>query len=58
LSFSEESIEYPKLEMPSGNTLMDLLDGVMLLYHIAAHKQLGKVGYTFTKLFAQVLLKA
>ena len=31
--------------MPSGNSLMEILDGVMLLYHIAAHKQLGKVKY-------------
>ncbi|XP_060567835.1 E3 ubiquitin-protein ligase RNF123-like [Ruditapes philippinarum] len=37
------SIEYPSTEMPSGNTLMELLDGVMMLYHIAAHKQLGKM---------------
>ncbi|KAH9496305.1 hypothetical protein Btru_010563 [Bulinus truncatus] len=35
--------EYPKLEMPSGNSLLDLLDCVVLLYHIAAHKQLGKM---------------
>lgn len=35
--------EYPATEMPSGNTLMELLDGVMLLYHFVAHKQLGKV---------------
>ncbi|XP_053378439.1 E3 ubiquitin-protein ligase RNF123-like [Mercenaria mercenaria] len=35
--------DYPATEMPSGNTLMELLDGVMLLYHIAAHRQLGKM---------------
>lgn len=35
--------DYPKLEMPSGNSLLELLDSVVLLYHIAAHKQLGKV---------------
>jgi len=35
--------DYPVPEMPSGNTLMDMLDGVMLLYHSAAHKQLSKV---------------
>ncbi|XP_059139447.1 E3 ubiquitin-protein ligase RNF123-like [Physella acuta] len=34
---------YPKLEMPSGNSLLDLLDCVVLLYHVAAHKQLGKM---------------
>ncbi|XP_035827720.1 E3 ubiquitin-protein ligase RNF123 [Aplysia californica] len=35
--------DYPRLEMPSGNSLQDLLDAVVLLYHIAAHKQLGKM---------------
>ncbi|XP_064604806.1 LOW QUALITY PROTEIN: E3 ubiquitin-protein ligase RNF123-like [Liolophura sinensis] len=33
---------YPDLEMPSGNSLMELLDGLIILYHIAAHKQLSK----------------
>lgn len=35
--------DYPRLEMPSGNSLLELLDAVVLLYHIAAHKQLGKM---------------
>lgn len=35
--------EYPSREMPSGNTLMELLDGLVVLYHAAAHKQLGKM---------------
>lgn len=35
--------DYPPLEMPSGNSLMELLDGLVMMYHIAAHKQLGKV---------------
>ncbi|XP_021342759.1 E3 ubiquitin-protein ligase RNF123-like isoform X1 [Mizuhopecten yessoensis] len=35
---------YPELQMPSGNSLMELLDGIVLLYHIAAHKQLTKMG--------------
>ncbi|XP_052781635.1 E3 ubiquitin-protein ligase RNF123-like [Mya arenaria] len=35
--------EYPPTEMPSGNTLMEMLDGVMLLYNVAAHKQLSKM---------------
>lgn len=39
----EGGTEYPKTEMPTGNTLMELLDGVMLMYHISAHKQLGKM---------------
>ncbi|KAI8771579.1 G-protein coupled receptor 126 [Biomphalaria glabrata] len=39
----KQTEEYPKLEMPSGNSLLDLLDCVVLLYHIAAHKQLGKM---------------
>ncbi|KAK3585943.1 hypothetical protein CHS0354_038485 [Potamilus streckersoni] len=39
----EESLEYPDTEMPSGNSLMELLDGVAVLYHIASHKQLGKM---------------
>ncbi|VDH90317.1 Kip1 ubiquitination-promoting complex protein 1 [Mytilus galloprovincialis] len=34
--------DYPPLEMPSGNSLMELLDGLVMMYHIAAHKQLGK----------------
>lgn len=29
--------------MPSGNSLMELLDGLVMMYHISAHKQLGKV---------------
>ncbi|XP_041349539.1 E3 ubiquitin-protein ligase RNF123-like [Gigantopelta aegis] len=40
---SSEKTEYPDREMPSGNTLMRLLDSLVLLYHIAAHKQLGKM---------------
>ncbi|KAK7493950.1 hypothetical protein BaRGS_00014832, partial [Batillaria attramentaria] len=35
--------DYPCREMPSGNTLMELLDGLVVLYHSAAHKQLGKM---------------
>ncbi|XP_046554728.1 E3 ubiquitin-protein ligase RNF123-like isoform X1 [Haliotis rubra] len=34
---------YPEPEMPSGNSLMKLLDSLIILYHIAAHKQLGKM---------------
>ncbi|XP_063432612.1 E3 ubiquitin-protein ligase RNF123-like isoform X2 [Mytilus trossulus] len=39
---SKRSDDYPPLEMPSGNSLMELLDGLVMMYHIAAHKQLGK----------------
>ncbi|KAL4226862.1 hypothetical protein ACF0H5_014841 [Mactra antiquata] len=42
-SVSTPETEYPKPEMPSGNTLMEILDGIMLLYYTAAHKQLGKM---------------
>ncbi|CAG5128865.1 unnamed protein product, partial [Candidula unifasciata] len=35
--------EYPKPEMPSENGLLEVLDSLVLLYHIAAHKQLGKL---------------
>ncbi|BFZ10610.1 hypothetical protein BsWGS_13649 [Bradybaena similaris] len=35
--------EYPKPEMPSENCLLEILDSLVLLYHIAAHKQLGKM---------------
>lgn len=35
--------DYPSTEMPTGNSLMEILDGIMLLYHVAAHKQLGKM---------------
>ena len=35
--------DYPSLEMPSGNSLMELLDGLVMMYHISAHKQLGKM---------------
>ncbi|KAL8611256.1 hypothetical protein ACOMHN_013687 [Nucella lapillus] len=37
------SEDYPCREMPSGNTLMELVDGLILLYHSAAHKQLSKM---------------
>ena len=37
------SDEYPVLEMPSGNSLMNLLDIVLLLYHLSSHTQLSKV---------------
>lgn len=40
---AKRSDEYPPLEMPSGNSLMELLDGLVMMYHIAAHKQLGKM---------------
>lgn len=40
---SEDTLDYPGTEMPTGNSLMEILDGVMLLYHVAAHKQLGKM---------------
>ena len=33
------------------NSLIEILDGIVLLYHIAAHKQLGKVGRTSWKYF-------
>ncbi|ESO88781.1 hypothetical protein LOTGIDRAFT_234381 [Lottia gigantea] len=39
----EPSQEYPDTELPSGNSLIDLLDGLVILYHSAAHKQLGKM---------------
>ncbi|XP_025107715.1 E3 ubiquitin-protein ligase RNF123-like isoform X1 [Pomacea canaliculata] len=35
--------DYPAREMPSGNSIMELLDGLVLLYHAAAHKQLAKM---------------
>ncbi|XP_050413378.2 E3 ubiquitin-protein ligase RNF123 [Patella vulgata] len=35
--------EYPDTELPSGNSLIDLLDGLVILYHSTAHKQLGKM---------------
>ena len=38
---------YPPLEMPSGNSLQEMLDAVVVMYHIAAHKQLGKVCFLF-----------
>ncbi|KAJ8302029.1 hypothetical protein KUTeg_021016, partial [Tegillarca granosa] len=34
---------YPEIEMPSGNSLMELLDGIIILYHTGAHKQLAKM---------------
>ncbi|CAC5401069.1 KPC1 [Mytilus coruscus] len=37
---SKRSDDYPALEMPSGNSLMELLDGLVMMYHIAAHKSL------------------
>ena len=42
--------------MPSGNSLMEILDGIMLLYHVAAHKQLGKVFlvYIFVSAFSNI----
>ncbi|KAK3102538.1 hypothetical protein FSP39_012050 [Pinctada imbricata] len=35
--------DYPALEMPSGNSLMTLLDMVLLLYHLSSHTQLSKM---------------
>lgn len=39
----ESGDEYPPREMPSGNSLMEFLDGLVVLYHSAAHKQLSKM---------------
>ncbi|KAL5013113.1 hypothetical protein ScPMuIL_007383 [Solemya velum] len=40
---SSKKVGYPETEMPSGNSLMELLDGVVMLYYIGAHKQLAKM---------------
>lgn len=35
--------DYPPMEMPSGNSLMELLDVIVLLYNLSSHDQLFKV---------------
>ena len=35
--------DYPPMEMPSGNSLMELLDVIVLLYHLSSHAQISKV---------------
>ncbi|GFR90670.1 E3 ubiquitin-protein ligase RNF123-like [Elysia marginata] len=40
---SKSEDDYPKLDALLGNSLEEILDCVVLLYHIAAHRQLGKM---------------
>ncbi|XP_061187656.1 E3 ubiquitin-protein ligase RNF123-like isoform X3 [Saccostrea echinata] len=40
---TDVSTDYPPLEMPSGNSLMDLLDVIVLLYHLSSHAQISKM---------------
>lgn len=41
--------DYPPMEMPSGNSLMELLDVIVLLYNLSSHDQLFKVScFTLT----------
>ncbi|GFO15439.1 E3 ubiquitin-protein ligase rnf123, partial [Plakobranchus ocellatus] len=40
---SKSDEEYPKLDPLLGNSLEEILDCIVLLYHIAAHRQLGKM---------------
>ncbi|XP_078339872.1 E3 ubiquitin-protein ligase RNF123-like isoform X1 [Crassostrea virginica] len=37
------SKDYPPMEMPSGNSLMELLDVIVLLYHLSSHAQISKM---------------
>ncbi|XP_055999540.1 E3 ubiquitin-protein ligase RNF123-like isoform X2 [Ostrea edulis] len=39
----DSSTDYPPLEMPSGNSLMDLLDVIVLLYRLSSHAQISKM---------------
>lgn len=39
----EVSKDYPPMEMPSGNSLMELLDVIVLLYNLSSHDQLFKM---------------
>lgn len=45
------------MEMPSGNSLMELLDVIVLLYNLSSHDQLFKVScFTLTSLHDEFFL--